>query len=138
EVIPGPRAVNVVPGDEASGRVPDPTVTTARLLLEAANAKKQAAEELRHGDVDGAVAMLRLQSDHITGALRAIDDDAPGADALRALLAEEAEQVERLRRGAREMPAAMAAKSMTEDWTNQARGRNDVDRKRRNRGKRDF
>ncbi|MDO8306847.1 MAG: VWA domain-containing protein [Actinomycetota bacterium] len=138
EVITWPMAVNVVPGDEASGRVPDPTVTTARLLLEAANAKKQAADELRHGDVDGAVAMLRLQSEHITGALRAIDDDAPEADALRALLAEEAEQVERLTRGAQEMPAAMAAKSMTEDWTNQARGRNDVDRKRRNRGKRDF
>ena len=48
--ITWPMSVNVVPGDEAAGRVPDPSVTTARLLAEATDAKREAREALDHGD----------------------------------------------------------------------------------------
>lgn len=138
QVITWPMAVNVVPGDEASGRVADPTVTTARLLAEASRAKKDAAERLREGDPDAAVGLLKQQSLRISTALDGLSGDSPDEARLRALLAEEGEQVERLAEGAEFMPPPMAAKSLLEDWSNHSRGRTDVDRKRRRREKRDF
>ena len=44
----------MVPGDEARGLVPNPVVEVERLVLEAGEAKKQAAESLRSLDEDGA------------------------------------------------------------------------------------
>ncbi len=45
-----PVSVNVVPGDEAAGRVPNPTVRTELAFQEAQRAKRDAAEALRRGD----------------------------------------------------------------------------------------
>jgi Ca-activated chloride channel family protein len=53
-----PIAVNVVPGDEASGRIPDPTVTTEVAFQQAQNARRDAAEALRRGDTESASRML--------------------------------------------------------------------------------
>lgn len=53
-----PIAVNVVPGDEAAGRVPNPTVRTEVLFQEAQVAKREASEALEAGDIEGAQKLL--------------------------------------------------------------------------------
>lgn len=58
QVVTLPVQVNVVPGDEAAGRVPDPTVRTEVLFQEAQQAKKQASEALERGDRGTAMNML--------------------------------------------------------------------------------
>ena len=55
-----PVFVNVVPGDEAAGRIPNPTVVTEKAFQEVQRAKREAAEALRRGDVD--LASQRLAS----------------------------------------------------------------------------
>ena len=49
-----PLTVNVVPGDEAAGRVADPVVRTEVLFQEAQDDKKSASEALERGDRDSA------------------------------------------------------------------------------------
>lgn len=53
-----PVMVNVVPGDEATGRVPDPTVQSEKLFQEAQAAKIEASRAYESGDVDGGNARL--------------------------------------------------------------------------------
>ncbi len=48
-----PVAVNVVPGDEAAGRVPHPTVISEKAFQAVQQAKREAADALRRGDGDG-------------------------------------------------------------------------------------
>jgi Ca-activated chloride channel family protein len=50
--------VNVVPGDEAAGRVPDPEVRTELLFLQAQEAKRRAADAIAGGDEAGALETL--------------------------------------------------------------------------------
>ena len=138
QTITWPMAVNVVPGDEASGRVPDPTVTTARLLAETTRAKKEATEALGHGDSDTAARLMTVQSGLLGAALIAISDDLPAATELRSRLGEEQEQLDKLARGAREQDAFRSRKSFMEDVAMESRGRNDTIRRNRSRGKRDF
>jgi Ca-activated chloride channel family protein len=56
ETITLPLAVNVVPGDQAAGRVRDPKVQTERLFQQAQDAKRRAADALSRGDSGGALA----------------------------------------------------------------------------------
>ncbi len=56
ETITLPLTVNVVPGDEAAGRMRDAKVQTERLFLQAQDAKRRAAEALSRGDSGGAIA----------------------------------------------------------------------------------
>lgn len=49
-----PVHVNVVPGDQAAGRIPNATVRTELAFQSAQRAKRQAADALRRGDVDAA------------------------------------------------------------------------------------
>ena len=53
-----PVSINVVPGDEARGRIPDPRVSVAKLLLDADEAKRIASERLRAGDTEAARSAL--------------------------------------------------------------------------------
>ncbi|MBA3265065.1 MAG: VWA domain-containing protein [Nocardioidaceae bacterium] len=55
QVVTLPVQVNVVPGDQAGGRVADPTVQTEVLFQEAQQAKKLASEALERGDRAAAV-----------------------------------------------------------------------------------
>ncbi|WP_370246845.1 VWA domain-containing protein [Nocardioides sp.] len=45
-----PIAVNVVPGDQAAGRVPDPVVTSEKLFQLAQDVKRQASEAFERGE----------------------------------------------------------------------------------------
>ncbi|MEU8194593.1 hypothetical protein AB0C10_12530 [Microbispora amethystogenes] len=53
-----PVTVNVVPGDEAAGRVPDPAVRAERLFQDIQDAKRQASDALIEGDVERAIELL--------------------------------------------------------------------------------
>src|SRR4051794_36119561 len=63
-----PVHVNVVPGDEAAGRVADATVRTEVAFQQAQKGKAQAAERLRAGDIDGAVEGYNSIVDDLQGA----------------------------------------------------------------------
>ena len=57
-----PVNVNVVPGDQAAGRVRDPEVETELAFQRAQRDKQAAGEDLRRGDLDYAVARYREAS----------------------------------------------------------------------------
>lgn len=138
ETITWPMAVNVVPGDEASGRVPNPTVTTARLLAESTRAKKEASEALLRGDGDGASRIMSRRADVLRRAAADIDPTVPNAAELRTRLSEEEAQARKLARSAQERDAMTSRKSFMEDIQMESRGRNDQARRDRSRGRRDF
>jgi Ca-activated chloride channel family protein len=110
EVVSWPVMVNVVPGDEAAGRLPNPTVTSARLLAETAKVKRSAAEALRRGDSDEAAGMLLHQMHTLMDALLPINSEHPEGAAVAERLREEIEQLDKLERGSREMAAEVAGK----------------------------
>lgn len=53
-----PVSVNVVPGDAAAGRIPNPVVQVEQLLADVDDAKRTAAKQLRDYDVDSARTSL--------------------------------------------------------------------------------
>jgi len=136
--ITWPVSVNVVPGDEAAGRVPHPTVTVARLLAETARVKKDASDALLQGDGARAATSMDAQAGRLRAAASSVPDSAPNADLLRRRLAEEETQAAKLARSARERDAMTSRKSFVEDVSFQMRGRNDEQRMRRARGRRAF
>ena len=58
QLVTIPVTVNVVPGDQAAGRVADPVVHTEVLFQEAQQAKKAAADAMTSGDRDAARGAL--------------------------------------------------------------------------------
>lgn len=80
-----PIHVNVVPADEAAGRIPDPTVTSELAYQKAQRAKKEAGDALRANRIDEAMALYQAAGED----LRACSAAAP--DAMAHELAEEAE-----------------------------------------------
>ncbi|MFM2437234.1 MAG: hypothetical protein RLZ55_33 [Actinomycetota bacterium] len=54
-----PVSINVVPGDVAAGRVPEPEVTREKLLIEVQESKRAAEQALRQGDYEAAQEQLR-------------------------------------------------------------------------------
>jgi len=65
ETITLPLNVNVVPGDQAAGRVRDPKVQTELLFQRAQEAKRQAADAIGRGDDDAALAAYAAAGDAI-------------------------------------------------------------------------
>jgi Ca-activated chloride channel family protein len=98
QTITLPLHVNVVPGDQAAGRVPDPKVRTELLFQRAQRAKRKAAEALGDGDVQAARAAYREAAAHIAAAPASAE------------LAEEAEILGRLDAQVSSGQAILAAK----------------------------
>ncbi|GAA1915443.1 VWA domain-containing protein [Nocardioides marmoribigeumensis] len=71
-----PITVNVVPGDEAAGRVASPTVTSEVLFQEAQDAKKQASEAFERGDVVAGTRLLGETKSRLAEALEVAPQDA--------------------------------------------------------------
>ncbi len=67
-VVRVPLAVNVLPGDEAAGRVRSPEVEREKLLLTVQAAKKRSEDALREGDREGARSALLEGHEMIAGA----------------------------------------------------------------------
>lgn len=87
QVVNLPVTVNVVPGDQAAGRVPDATVVTEVLFQEAQESKRLASEALERGDRRTAQRLLEQ-------AVKTLDEAGEAAPApLRDELAHEAEEV---------------------------------------------
>jgi Ca-activated chloride channel family protein len=70
-----PVDVNVLPGDEAAGRVRKPEVEKERLLLAVQRSKKESEELLRRGDVDGARSALFAGASSLAASPMASDAD---------------------------------------------------------------
>lgn len=79
-----PLHVNVVPGDEAAGRIPDPTVRTELVYLQVQQAKRRASRHLSAGDATSALGEIQRAQSTLSGAIAS----APAA--MQAELAEEA------------------------------------------------
>ena len=80
--------VNVVPGDDAAGRVPDPVVRTELVYLRAQQAKRRASSFLSAGDAAAALLEIRSAQVAVTQALKTAPPQ---------LVADLAEEVEALR-----------------------------------------
>jgi len=81
---------------------------------------------------------MQAQATSVTDFLGQIDPDAPETAPIRERLAEEVEQLDKLALGAQEQEAHVTNKSLTEDFMLMSRGRDDKERRMRNRSKRDF
>jgi Ca-activated chloride channel homolog len=79
--------VNVVPGDQAAGRVPDPVVRTEMVYLKAQQAKRRASTHLSAGNAEAALKEIREAQETVTAAMASAPPD------LLADLAEEAESL---------------------------------------------
>jgi hypothetical protein len=134
QTVSWPMTVNVVPGDRAAGRTPNPTVTTARLLAEATKVKKEASEALRRGDSASAERLMTAEAAKLRRAARAVPVSAPHAADLRSRLSEEQSQAEKLARSARDRDVHMSRKSFMEDIAMESAGKSD--RMRRDRARR--
>ncbi len=106
-----PVSVNVVPADVAAGRVPNPVVVVEKLMQEVQHNKKAAAEALRRGDHDEAVALL-------TSAKRSLDNHAAALpENVAAPVREESQELDRLARLAEQEPPETSLKASYESLT---------------------
>lgn len=107
-----PVVVNVVPGDEAAGRVPRPAVVRERLLQDAQQAKRQSRDHLRTGDAAAAREVLAGATARISADPPLIDDELQGElDWLGGTLSMLVERGE-----------AATARRVTSDWSRKSRG----------------
>jgi Ca-activated chloride channel family protein len=102
-----PVHVNVVPGDQAAGRVPDPVVRTELVFLRAQQAKRRASSHLHGGDIDGALREIRQAQQDIA------DAQVNAPHALAADLADEAAELTYLERETEEGSALRAGKYLS-------------------------
>lgn len=114
-----PVSVNVVPGDEAAGRVPDPRVQSEKLYQEGQAAKLEASKAYERGDISGASEYLRNSNVSLTcAALLVSPDDRASIDA-------EIDANEELQANASAVGAAYASKRSRDSYHqgNRKRGR---------------
>jgi Ca-activated chloride channel family protein len=114
-----PLHVNVVPGDQAAGRIPDPIVRTELAFQQAQRSKREASSALSVGDTRSAGASLRA-------ARRVVEDACAFAPPqMAAELQEELAVLSQLEEEARFGDASRAAKlsSMDSSYKSRTRGR---------------
>lgn len=123
QVVTVPVQVNVVPGDDAQGRVVDPTVRTEVLFQEAQQAKRRASEALEHGDRVASAGFFDEASDKIAQALSAAPPE------LVADLQQERSDVDAMRERASWEDMNLMSKTSRASYheRNRKRGRNDPD-----------
>lgn len=112
-----PITVNVVPGDEAAGRVPHPTVRSEVLFQEAQDVKRRASEAFESGDVATGKRLLGETRAGLASALAA----APAAAATDYLA--ELGEVERMDALTDQMGAAYMSKTTRDSYHRQNRKR---------------
>jgi Ca-activated chloride channel homolog len=78
-VITHPVTVNVVLGDVAAGRVPDPVVTVERLLQQAQQSKRDAIAALRKGQTQSAHDLLTGAMHYMAAPVGAVGSDGQAA-----------------------------------------------------------
>ena len=118
-----PVNVNVVPGDQAAGRIANPVIRAERLIIAAQSEKATAIEELRSGNSKEASARLlktvaKLRSE---ASLIPVTDEA-SAESL-SLIRSEADEIEKLAEMAKNEDVAYSSKRLTEDFSRKTRAR---------------
>lgn len=118
-----PVNVNVVPGDQAAGRIANPVIRAERLIIAAQSEKATAIEELRSGDSKTAsarllktVAKLRTEASLIP-----VTDEASAESLI--LIRSEADEIEKLAEMAKNEDVAYSSKRLTEDFSRKTRAR---------------
>lgn len=117
QVVEMPLHVNVVPGDEAAGRIANPVVVTELAFQRAQQVKRNAVRNLSLGDVGSAGAELRKARDLVSQALAV----APPAEA--AELRQEFHVLEQMMVEAEYGSTARVAKAMSMDVSYKSRTR---------------
>jgi Ca-activated chloride channel family protein len=117
ETVTMPVHVNVVPGDEAAGRIPDVVVRSELVYQRVQATKRRASEHLRSGDVAAAVEALNSAR----AELSSVVGSAP--EALAAELRSEATVLDSLAFEATEGLATRASKTMLADASLKSRTR---------------
>jgi Ca-activated chloride channel homolog len=115
-----PLHINVVPGDQAAGRIPDPVVRTELIYQRVQQAKRRASSHLSAGDASSALADIRDAQAAVVAALASSPPAALAAD-----LAEEAQALQYLANETEHGVIARAAKysSMDASYKSSKRGR---------------
>ncbi|MGV9711635.1 vWA domain-containing protein [Gordonia sp. NPDC003424] len=112
-----PISVNVVPGDELTGRVPDPTVQSEKLFQQAQASKLEASRAYESGDQRAGDAFL---AQTVAGLA---DADAIAPDAASGAIHAEMADVERMRRMAPRAGAGYMSKMTRDSYHQQNRKR---------------
>ncbi len=114
-----PVSINVVPGDEARGRVPDARVHIARLLLDADEAKRAASERLRAGDTGAAQSSLADAVERVRHGRDLAGDD----ETLKGRIDGAVADLEELERSTRERSNDWSSKLAMESYNQTSRGK---------------
>lgn len=118
-----PVNVNVVPGDQAAGRVSDPIVRAERLVLEAQTAKSLAVDELRSGKIKEASGRLKGTAANLRREASLIPvTDEKSAESL-AVIRAEADEIDALAKTAEDGDLFYSTKRMTESYSRSTRSR---------------
>jgi Ca-activated chloride channel family protein len=122
-----PINVNVVPGDQAAGRIANPVIRAERLIIAAQSEKATAIEELRSGDSKTASARLLKTVANLRREASSIQvTDAVSAESL-ILIRTEADEIEALAEMAKHEDVAYSSKRLTEDFSRKTRARKERD-----------
>jgi Ca-activated chloride channel family protein len=115
-----PVHINVVPGDEAAGRIADPTVGSEVLYQRVQQAKRRASSKLTEGDADGALVEIRDAQEVVRSALAADPPPSLAAD-----FSEEAQTLQYLADQTQQGMISRAAKYSSMDYSSKSskRGR---------------
>ena len=118
-----PVNVNVVPGDQAAGRIANPVIRAERLIIAAQSEKATAIEELRSGNSKDASARLlktvaKLRSE---ASLIPVTDEASAESLI--LIRSEADEIEKLAEMAKNEDVAYSSKRLTENFSRKTRAR---------------
>ena len=119
-----PVNVNVVPGDQAAGRIEDPIVKAERMILQAQSEKALATEEILQGNQKSATKRLKGTATNLrshASEIRVIDERS--AESL-ALILEEANEMDSLAQMSVENDSAYSLKRVRESYSRMTRSKN--------------
>jgi Ca-activated chloride channel homolog len=119
-----PVNVNVVPGDQAAGRIEDPIVKAERMILQAQSEKALATEEILQGNSKSASKRLKGTATNLrTQASQIRVTDERSAESL-AIILEEAAEMDALAQTAEHEDLAYSSKRMRESHSRVTRSKN--------------
>ena len=119
-----PVNVNVVPGDQAAGRIEDPIVKAERMILQAQSEKALATEEILQGNSKSASKRLKGTATNLrTQASQIRVTDERSAESL-AIILEEAAEMDALAQTAEQEDLAYSSKRVRESHSRMTRSKN--------------
>ena len=119
-----PVNVNVVPGDQAAGRIEDPIVKAERMILQAQSEKAIATEEILQGNQKSATKRLKGTAANLRSHASEIRvTDERSAESL-AIVLEEAAELDALAQTAEHEEIAYSSKRMRESYSRMTRSKN--------------